>query len=269
MARKAARKAPAEPPTLKLRPAEAPDDGQGPFCYKYPRPAVTVDLVPFALDGTSLKVLLVKRKHEPFEGHWAIPGGFLEIDEPAAEGAARELHEETGVEFRGLMYEAGFAAAVDRDPRGRTISLVHVGLIPPPLDEPMGADDAADARWFDVLQLEEPLAFDHAIIIDGAFESVQESFDNVCRVFALLPDPFAVDDVKALFRALGRPLYAVKPWLEDAESTGTILRLPGRKAMYRELREILFDAADGDFEALEKLFSDEEPPAPKPRKKKR
>src|SRR4051812_48945169 len=96
-----------------------------PYCYDYPRPAVTVDLAAFALRDAGLRVLLVRRKHEPFAGRWAFPGGFLELDEPIEAAALRELREETGFEVPGPVELIGVFGAPGRDPRGRTISLAH------------------------------------------------------------------------------------------------------------------------------------------------
>src|SRR5436190_23675086 len=102
------------------------------YCYDYPRPAVTVDLVLFALDRDALKVLLIRRKHDPFAGCWAFPGGFIEMDETLQAAARRELEEETGVSFRGPLATLGVYAEPNRDPRGRTISVAHVAVIGPP-----------------------------------------------------------------------------------------------------------------------------------------
>src|SRR5262245_50385266 len=97
--------------------------GAKPYCYEYPRPAVTVDLVLFAWDASDLRVLLIRRKHDPFAGHWAFPGGFLDIDESVEHAVRRELWEETGLDFTGGVTEIGVYADPGRDPRGRTISV--------------------------------------------------------------------------------------------------------------------------------------------------
>ena len=135
-----------------------------PYCYKYPRPAVTVDLVAFATDGPALRVLLVRRKSEPFAGRWALPGGFLNLDEPAEVGARRELREETGLDVAGPVEPIGFFDAPGRDPRGRTISLAFAAVLPGPLPEVAGGDDAAAAEWREVEGLS-GLAFDHDAIL--------------------------------------------------------------------------------------------------------
>ena len=100
-----------------------------PYCYDYPRPAVTVDLAIFALSGDGLRVLLIRRKHDPFAGRWALPGGFLEIDEAIEAGARRELREETGFAPTGPIAFLGAYGEPGRDPRGRTISLAHAAVL--------------------------------------------------------------------------------------------------------------------------------------------
>jgi 8-oxo-dGTP diphosphatase len=134
------------------------------FCYEYPRPAVTVDLVVFATIDDQLRVLLIRRKHAPFEGRWAIPGGFLEIEEPLEDGARRELKEETGLELPGPIEQIGVFGKPGRDPRGRTISIAYAGLADPAHSQIQGGDDAASAEWFNPLDPPQ-LAFDHAEIL--------------------------------------------------------------------------------------------------------
>jgi 8-oxo-dGTP diphosphatase len=98
------------------------------YSYEYPRPSVTVDCVIFGLDNESLKVLLIQRKHEPFAGKWALPGGFVDMDEPIHRAAQRELEEETGISdmYMEQLYTFG---EVERDPRGRVISVAYYSLV--------------------------------------------------------------------------------------------------------------------------------------------
>lgn len=132
------------------------------FTYKYARPALTVDAIVTAEKNGVIWVLLIRRKFDPFAGDWALPGGFVDMDETLVESCSRELREETGLE--GVELEQFFTFdSLDRDPRGRTISVVFSGLIdaPVPLN---GADDAEEAKWFPIISLPE-MAFDHNIIL--------------------------------------------------------------------------------------------------------
>ncbi|MBU1010353.1 MAG: NUDIX hydrolase [Bacteroidetes bacterium] len=140
------------------------------FTYPYPRPALTVDAVIVAWHAGRVLLLLVRRKHPPFEGHWAIPGGFVQMDEPLEQAAARELAEETGLSGIALKQFYTYGDPM-RDPRHRTVTVVYVGRIneEPPL--PDAGDDAAEAAWFDMHQLPE-LAFDHRGIIGDVINSL-------------------------------------------------------------------------------------------------
>jgi 8-oxo-dGTP diphosphatase len=133
-----------------------------PFTYKYPRPALTVDIAVFRKTGGNTFILLIKRKNSPFENCWAIPGGFVGMDELLADAAARELFEETGLQNLKLDQFYAFDA-IDRDPRHRTISVVFVGFLQDDQIAKAG-DDAAETAWFQLDQLPS-LAFDHEDII--------------------------------------------------------------------------------------------------------
>lgn len=134
------------------------------YCYKYPRPAITVDAIVVAKEqGTQEMLLLIQRKSEPYKGKWALPGGFVDVNETLKEAATRELKEETGVEGVDLKQFNVFDAP-GRDPRERTISVVHFGYTDKILTA-KGSDDAQDARWFPLSDLPE-LAFDHEEIVE-------------------------------------------------------------------------------------------------------
>ncbi|GAB2768748.1 NUDIX domain-containing protein [Salinimicrobium soli] len=134
--------------------------------------SVTTDCVVFLKNGSKEKVLLVKRKKDPFKGQWAIPGGFLEEDEAMEKGAARELKEETGLEISDLHQLKAFGK-VDRDPRGRTISIAFFGVITSE-EKVTGNDDAEDAQWFPLDNLP-ALAFDHDEIIQVAIDRFKQT----------------------------------------------------------------------------------------------
>ncbi len=135
-----------------------------PYTYKYPRPAVTADCIVITSEEEP-RVLLIERGEEPFKGCWAIPGGFLNMDETTEQCAIRELEEETGLKI-DKANQIGAYCKVDRDPRGRTISVAYLAIVERPL-EVSGQDDAAKAKWFPVNALP-PLAFDHDEIMADA-----------------------------------------------------------------------------------------------------
>jgi 8-oxo-dGTP diphosphatase len=134
-----------------------------PYTYEYPRPSVTADIAIFSNNAGSQRVLLIRRGNDPFKGQWALPGGFIEIDETLAATAARELEEETGLIVPKLTQFRTYGDP-GRDPRGRTIAVVFYGFADPEKVKIAGGDDAADARWFPIDQLP-ALAFDHNEIL--------------------------------------------------------------------------------------------------------
>jgi 8-oxo-dGTP diphosphatase len=138
----------------------------------YPRIDVTVDVVALAPVDGELHLLVVRRGNPPFEGQWALPGGYLEVDEDLATSAARELSEETGLDVDPSdLRQLGAYGAPDRDPRGRTISVAHVLRLDSPA-EAAGGDDAAEAAWVEVGKaLDDGLAFDHDQIVRDALTS--------------------------------------------------------------------------------------------------
>ena len=141
------------------------------YTYKYPHPAVTTDCVVFGFDGKSLNLLLISRGVEPYKGTWALPGGFIHMDETAEDGALRELKEETGVEDIYLEQFYTFTA-VNRDPRERVMTIAFLAFIRQDDYSVVAGDDAAKAQWFPVDNLPE-LAFDHKEIIEMALEKLR------------------------------------------------------------------------------------------------
>ncbi len=136
---------------------------KGTYIYDWPRPMVTVDALVFSRSPSGTKVLLVKRAGEPFKGRWAVPGGFVDMDEELQTAVVRELAEETGLTGVELRQMHTFGK-VGRDPRGRQITVCFLGLVE---NEPAvkGGDDASEARWWDVTSLPSPLAFDHDEVV--------------------------------------------------------------------------------------------------------
>ena len=136
------------------------------YTYKYPRPAVTADCVVITKEAEP-KVLLIQRGIDPYKGCWAFPGGFMNMDETTEQCAIRELEEETGLKISNL-HQIGAYSKVDRDPRGRTITVAYLAIVDSPLDV-KGQDDAANAAWYPINALP-TLAFDHADIMADAIK---------------------------------------------------------------------------------------------------
>lgn len=146
---------------------------KGKYVYDWPRPMVTVDATVFTFVDGGPRLLLVRRKHEPFKDRWALPGGFIEIEEDLPEAAARELAEETGLRDIPLEQLGAFGRP-DRDPRGRTITIAYFGIARKDWDQVKAADDAADARWFDI-ELLPSMAFDHDEIARCAIDRLKQT----------------------------------------------------------------------------------------------
>jgi len=147
-----------------------------PFTYEHPHPAVTVDVAAFTTRKGALNVLLVRRAAEPFQDLWALPGGFVEIDEPLEAAAVRELREETGIETAHLEQFHAFGEP-GRDPRERVISVAHLATVRPDRSAPRPASDAREARWFALADVP-VLAFDHTTILVMAIERFRARFDE-------------------------------------------------------------------------------------------
>ena len=134
------------------------------YTYKYPRPAVTADCIVITREAEP-QVLLIQRGSEPFKGRWAFPGGFMNMDETTEQCAIRELEEETGLHVNNVV-QIGAYSKVDRDPRGRTVTVAYLAIVDRPLVV-IGQDDATKAEWWPLSNLPE-LAFDHDRIMQDA-----------------------------------------------------------------------------------------------------
>jgi 8-oxo-dGTP diphosphatase len=134
------------------------------FRYEFPRPALTVDVAVLRGSTADREILLIRRGQDPFVGTWALPGGFVDEEEPLEDAARRELAEETGIERAGRLRQVGAYGDPGRDPRGWTVSVVFLAQ-PSGECQVRAGDDASEAAWFPVWDLPE-LAFDHAVIVE-------------------------------------------------------------------------------------------------------
>jgi len=177
----------------------------GNYCYEYPRPSVTVDCVVFGLDDEDLKVLLIQRQLEPFAHSWALPGGFVRMDEALEIAALRELEEETGISkvYLEQLYTYGEPA---RDPRGRVITVAYYALAKLSDHSVRAATDAENVGWFSVDDLP-TLAFDHDSIIAMAHERLRGKVRYAPVGFELLPTRFTLTELQKLYEiVLGQEL---------------------------------------------------------------
>jgi 8-oxo-dGTP diphosphatase len=171
-----------------------------PFSYEYPRPALTVDCVVFGLDGADLKVMLIRRDLEPFKGAWALPGGFVRMDETLDDAARRELREETGLDdvYLEQLYTFG---GIGRDPRGRVVSVAYYALVNLIGRRVEASTDAADAKWFPADDVP-TLAFDHADILDAAVGRLRGKVRYEPIGFELLPPQFTLSQLQRLYETV-------------------------------------------------------------------
>jgi 8-oxo-dGTP diphosphatase len=168
---------------------------------RYERPSVTVDVVIFTLQERELHVLLVKRKHWPFEGHWAIPGGFVNMNESLELAARRELEEETGIRdiYLEQLYTFG---EPKRDPRTRVISVAYIALVSADTQTLRVSDESTDVRWFAVRALPGPLAFDHDTILAAGLDRLRSKLEYTTLAFQLLPEVFSILELKHIYEQI-------------------------------------------------------------------
>jgi 8-oxo-dGTP diphosphatase len=161
---------------------------------------LTVDAVVFGYEEGNISVLLIKRKYEPFIGHWAIPGGFIEDDESLEHAVERELHEETGIKINYLEQLYTFGKP-DRDPRGRVVSIAYFGLVRPNAFNILASTDAEQVQWFNINELPK-LSFDHKEILKIAITRLQGKITYEPIGFELLDKKFPFSDLEKLYTTL-------------------------------------------------------------------
>ncbi len=220
--------------------ATATTPGASPEPYdirQYRQVSVTVDVILFRFVDNDLKVLLIKRKNWPFEGHWAIPGGFVGFDEPLEAAALRELAEETNVHdvYLEQLYTFGDPA---RDPRTRVITVAYFALLSAEQaahSQLRNSGDAADANWWSIYNLPQ-LAFDHAKILEYALRRLRWKLEYTALGFMLLPKAFTLSELQAAYEiilgeALDKRNFRRKILAAEVlEETGGTSEGPGRPA---------------------------------------
>src|SRR5690242_7140469 len=198
--------------------------------YEYARPAVTVDCVVFGLDldAEDLKILLIQRSGKPFAGMWALPGGFVDMNETLEQAAKRELQEETGISrlYLEQLYTFGDPG---RDPRTRVITVVYFALLDSERLQVKAGDDAADVSWFSVYHLP-PLAFDHAKILQYALDRLRGKLQYTQIAFNLLPEQFTLRELQRVYEIILHRKLDKRNFRKKILSTG-ILEDTGAKKM--------------------------------------
>lgn len=172
-----------------------------PHTYEYPRPALTVDCIVFGLDAQQeLKVMLIQRDIPPFQGQWAIPGGFVRLDETLEAAALRELQEETGIQnvFLEQLYTFG---DLGRDPRDRTVTVAYYALINLAEQKIRATTDARAANWFAIADVPQ-LAFDHNQILQTAIARLRSKIRYEPIGFELLPQNFSLSQLQKLYETV-------------------------------------------------------------------
>jgi 8-oxo-dGTP diphosphatase len=193
---------------------------------EYHRPSVTADIVVLALRESALQVLLVRRKNWPYEGMWAVPGGFVEIDESLEQAARRELAEETGVADPEIPLEQLHTFGTPgRDPRMRVISVAFLALVRADQVEPRAASDAAAAAWFPVYA-PPPLAFDHDQILSCATAQLRHKVEYTPAIFRLLPVAFTLTELQEAYEQVLRQELDKRNFRRKMLSSGLVVETP-------------------------------------------
>lgn len=200
---------------------------------RYERPSVTVDVVIFTLRNRELHLLLVQRRRWPFEGYWALPGGFINMDESLEQSARRELEEETGVRdvYLEQLYTFGEPG---RDPRTRVISVSYFALVRADAHVLRVSEESTAVRWFPIHALPAPLAFDHDQILSYALSRLRSKLEYTTLAFQLLPEVFSILELKDIYeQILGEKLdkgnfYRKIREADVLEETGEIREGRGR-----------------------------------------
>lgn len=213
------------------------------------RPAVTVDIVVFTLQERELHSLLIKRSYPPFQERWALPGGFVKLDEPLDQAARRELEEETGLHdvYLEQLYTFGEPS---RDPRTRVISVAYFALVRADQQTPHTSNESSEVRWFPVRELPQPLAFDHDQILRFAVDRLRSKLEYTTLAFQLLPQVFTLPELKQTYeQILGEQLdrgnfYRKIKEAALLEPVGQVRESGGRPAALYRFRA---ERREGDF----------------------
>jgi 8-oxo-dGTP diphosphatase len=204
---------------------------------EFDRPSVTVDIVMFTVIEGELKVLFVKRGQQPFAGRWALPGGFVRMDESLEEAAARELEEETGVRAKDVYLEQLYTFGDPRrDPRTRVITVAYFALVDSAKIGPRvtGQEGISDVQWLPVRSLPEGIAFDHKDILEYALKRLRNKLEYTVVGFELLPEQFTLPELQGLYENILGETLDKRNFRKKVLSMGILWPTGGyRKGGYR------------------------------------
>lgn len=219
-----------------------------PHTYQYPRAALTVDCVVFGFDGGELEALLIQRALEPFKGRWALPGGFVRVDETVDAAARRELEEETGL--KNVFLEQLFTfGEVDRDPRERIVSVAYYALVKLSDHRAKAATDAVNAEWFAISKIPK-LAFDHADILATALARLRSKVRYQPIGFELLPPRFTLTQLQRLYEAVLETELDKRNFRKKVLGFGLLIPLKETQMTGRHRPAQLFRFDTGKYEKL-------------------
>jgi 8-oxo-dGTP diphosphatase len=220
------------------------------FTYEYARPALTVDCVVFGLDEGALKLLLIRRGLKPYQGKWALPGGFVRVDETLDDAARRELREETGLEnvFLEQLYTFG---DLGRDPRERVVSVAYYALVKLSDHQVRAATDAAEARWFGLAEMSS-LPFDHDAIVATALARLRGKLRYQPVGFELLPRKFTLSDLQQMYEAILSTSLDKRNFRKKVLDLGLLLPLEETRMTGRHRPAQLFRFDAKKYESLRK-----------------
>lgn len=218
------------------------------YQYKYPHPALTADCVIFGFNGEQLKILLIERGIEPYKGMWALPGGFMGIDETIEDAARRELNEETGLKDV-FMTQFKVYSGVKRDPRERVVTVAFIALVRPSDYQLVAGDDASNALWFDENSLP-PMAFDHADIIKEAREHLKEILRVRPIAFELLNRVFSLGELQRVYEVINGANYDRRNFQRKVLQSGNVREVSDEPDFFAtEASVSISSCSDEDCEA--------------------
>jgi len=220
------------------------------FIYSYERPALAVDCVVFGYEEDELKVLLIQRDIEPYKNVWALPGGFVRINETLEEAAIRELKEETSVEniYLEQLYSFG---AIDRDPRERVVAISYYALVKLSEHKAKGGTDAADANWYSLKNLPK-LAFDHKEIIEVAYRRLQGKVRYEPVGFELLPKKFLFSAIEHLYETILQRKIDRRNFRKKMLSMGIIKQLEVQQENVAHRKGFYYSFDKKEYEKMKK-----------------